>query len=103
MTDQPTTSPAAVRVELSQEMLRDIEDSVEAGKYRSVEEAVVDAVRLWQRERADRQERLEAIKAEISRSIDDPRPSLSGEEVDAYLEALLREVDERVADADLGR
>ncbi|MGP9820070.1 hypothetical protein ACTZWW_08645 [Salinarimonas sp. NSM] len=46
MTDQRTTSPAAVRVELSQEMLRDIEDSVEAGQYRSAEETVVDAVRL---------------------------------------------------------
>ena len=72
-------------------MLRAIRESVESGEYGSTSEAVRDAVRLWQRERREYEERLAAIRARIRRSLDDPRPDLEESEVDARLNALFAE------------
>lgn len=45
-------------------------------------------------------ERLLAIRARVRRSLDDPRPDLTGEELDARLEAALAR---EVVDANVGR
>lgn len=77
-----------ISVTLTPEMLRVIEASVEAGEFASVSEALRDAVRAWQRERQERAERLEAIRARIRRSLEDPRPPISMEELDRRMDAL---------------
>jgi len=69
-------------------MLRAIRESVESDEYASASEALRDAVRAWQRQRLDDAERLEAIRARVRRSIDDPRPSMTGKQVDAHFKAL---------------
>ncbi|MWV25830.1 type II toxin-antitoxin system ParD family antitoxin [Methylobacterium sp. 2A] len=46
------------------------------------------AVRALQRQRRETAERLDDIRARIRRSLDDPRPSRSLEEVRAHIDAL---------------
>ena len=74
-----------ISITMTPEMMREIRASVAAGEYASTSEALRDAVRLWQRAREERAERLTAIRARVRRSIEDPRPSLSVEEVRARL------------------
>ena len=80
-----------ISVTVTPDMLKAIRASVDAGEYASTSEAMRDALRLWQRQRAEDFERLEAIRARVRRSIDDPRPSLDEDEVDAQLERLFAE------------
>jgi len=56
-----------------------------SGRIRLDERSLRDAVRLWQRQRVEDAERLTAIRARVKRSLDDPRPDLSEEEVVAAL------------------
>ena len=77
-----------ISVTMTADMLDAIRASVEAGEYASTSEALRDAVRLWQRRRAEDAERLKAIQARIRRSIDVPRPSLSEAELEARLDRL---------------
>lgn len=88
-----------ISITLTPEMLRLVEAAVEAGEFASVSEALRDAVRVWQRAREERAERLEAIRARIRQSIDDPRPRLTLDEVDARLEAVFRELEAKENDA----
>ena len=81
-------SAEKISITMTPDMLRAVRDSVAAGDYASASEAVGDAMRLWQRQRLEDAERLNAIRARIKRSLDDPRPDLTGEEVDTHLEAL---------------
>jgi len=71
-----------ISITMTPEMMRIIRESVEAGEYASTSEAMRDAVRVWQRERTEHKERLASIKARIRRSLDDPRPDLSSDEVE---------------------
>jgi antitoxin ParD1/3/4 len=73
-------------ITMTPQMLRLIRESVEAGEYASTSEVIRDAMRLWQRRR---EEHAEAIKARIRRSLDDPRPSLTSEDVRAHMEAYM--------------
>ena len=75
-------------ITLSPDDLRAVRESVEAGEYASTDAALADAVRVWRRERAEHVERIAAIKARIRRSLDDPRPSLSIDQVRANIDAL---------------
>jgi antitoxin ParD1/3/4 len=84
-------SAEKISVTMTPDMLRIIRESVASGEYASTSEALRDAVRVWQRQRLEDAERLGAIRARIRRSLDDPRPDLSEEEVDARLEALFAE------------
>jgi antitoxin ParD1/3/4 len=83
-------SAEKISITMTPEMLRAVRDSVESGEYASTSEAMRDAVRLWQRERVERAERLSAIRARVTRSLEDARPDLTADEVDAELEALMR-------------
>lgn len=87
-----------ISITMTPDQLRAVRESVEAGEYASTSEAMRDAVRVWQRQRLEDAERLNAIRARIRRSLGDPRPDLSLEEVDAHLEALFTE-----AEKDTGR
>ena len=77
-----------VSITMTPEQLRAVRESVEAGEYASTSEVMREAVRLWQRQRQEDAERLNAIRARIRRSLDDPRPALSLEEVRAHIDAL---------------
>jgi len=74
-----------VSVTMAREQMQAIRESVEAGEFATTSEAMRDAVRVWQRQRIEDAERLEAMRARIRRSIDDPRPSLTLEEAEAEL------------------
>ena len=78
-------------VELPADMLQTIRDSVEAGEFGSESEALQDAVRAWRREREDHERQLEEIRAKIDRSLNDPRPSLTSEEMRARMERFMSE------------
>lgn len=78
-------SAEKISITMTPEMIRAVRASVEAGEYASTSEALRDAVRVWQRDRDEQAERLELIRARVRRSLDDPRPSLSLEEVRARL------------------
>jgi antitoxin ParD1/3/4 len=63
------------------EMARLIRERVDRGDYASTSEFMRDAVRAWSQREEDRVQRLAAIRARIERSISDPRPSLSIDDV----------------------
>ncbi|KMO13185.1 ribbon-helix-helix domain-containing protein [Methylobacterium platani] len=82
-----------ISITMTPEQLRAVRESVASGEYASTSEVLRDAVRLWQRQRAEQAERLNAIRARIRRSLDDPRPALTLDQVDAHLEELFAEAE----------
>jgi antitoxin ParD1/3/4 len=74
-----------VSVTMTPDMLRALRESVEAGEFATTSEAMRDAVRVWQRQRVENIERLEALRARVQRSLDDPRPSLTEEEAEQVM------------------
>jgi antitoxin ParD1/3/4 len=77
-----------ISITMTPEMMQVIRASVASGEYASTSEAMRDAVRIWQRERTEHQERLEAIRQRIRASVDDPRPSLSADQLRQRVQAL---------------
>ena len=75
-----------ISITISAEMLQAIRSSVGAGEYGSASAAVRDALRVWHRQRIEGAERLNAIRARIRLSLEDPNPDLTPEEVDAALD-----------------
>jgi antitoxin ParD1/3/4 len=88
-----------ISVTMTPELLRILRESVEAGEYASMSEALRDAVRSWQRQRVEDAERLAALRARVKRSLDDPRPDLSEDEVAARLAHLHEETVKAQGDA----
>lgn len=78
-----------ISITVTPEMLRIIRESVDAGEYASTSEVIRHAMRLWQRERDEHAERIANIKARIRKSLDDPRPPLSEEEMGEAMEAFM--------------
>lgn len=74
-----------VSVTMTSEQMQVIRESVQSGEFATTSEAMRDAVRVWQRQRIEDAERLEAVRARIRRSINDPRHSLSADEAEAEL------------------
>jgi antitoxin ParD1/3/4 len=89
-TDKPegTAMTALARIDatLPAELVEALEESVREGEHPSTDAALREAVALWRKRRREDAETLANIKACIRRSIDDPRPDVSEEEVDAELE-----------------
>jgi antitoxin ParD1/3/4 len=77
-----------ISITMTPDILRAVRDSVEAGEYASISEALRDAVQVWLRQRLEDAERLDAIRARVRRSLDDARPDLSFDEVAARLTKL---------------
>lgn len=77
-----------ISVTMTPEMMQVIRASVASGEYASTSEALRDAVRIWQRERQEHAERMAAIRQRVKVSADDPRPSVSADEVMTRLQAL---------------
>lgn len=81
-------SAEKVSITIPPEMMRTIRDTVEAGEFASTSEAFRDAVRVWQRQRLEDAERLQAIRERVRRSLDDPRPDMTSDAVDAHFKEL---------------
>lgn len=82
-----------ISITMTSEQLRAVRESVASGEYASTSEVLREAVRLRQCQRKEHAERLNAIRARIRRSLADPRPDLTGEEVQANLDALFAEAE----------
>jgi antitoxin ParD1/3/4 len=80
-----------ISITMTPEMMRVIRASVESGEYASTSEALRDAVRIWQREREEHAERVDAIRSRIRRSVEDPRPSVGLNEIQGRISALHEE------------
>lgn len=80
-----------ISVALPQDILRSIKESVAADEYGSAADLIRDALRLWQRQRAEDAERLGGIRSRIRRSMEDPRPSLTEAELEDHLAGLFRQ------------
>lgn len=85
-------TPEKVTVTLTPEMARAVRASMDIGEYASASEVVGEALRGWQRQRAEHAERLANVGARVRRSVDDPRPSLSEPEVAPELAAFFEQV-----------
>jgi antitoxin ParD1/3/4 len=79
-------------ITLPTEMVNVIKAEVEAGTFASTSEVLREAMRVWMRREEEHKERIAAIRARVQASLDDPRPSLTGEEIDEWLESLRSDV-----------
>ncbi|NGM38199.1 type II toxin-antitoxin system ParD family antitoxin [Methylobacterium sp. DB0501] len=83
----------AISITITSEQRRAVRESVASGEDASTSDVVRDAVRLWPRRRREDAERPDVTRARIRHSLDDPRPDLTGEDVQAHPEALYRSDD----------
>ena len=90
-----------ISISLPAEMIEAIRARVTSGAYGSTSEVIRAALRSWQREEVEHEERISLIRARIRRSIDDPRPSLTMSEVRATLARLHADTQAAERDADL--
>jgi antitoxin ParD1/3/4 len=87
-------------ITLPAEMARMIRAKVAAGQYATNSEVIREALRLWQEKEERHQARLAVVRTKIQESLDDPRPSLTEEEVDEHFrEVFARYEDLRDTDA----
>lgn len=77
-----------ISITMTPEMMRVIRASVESGEYASTSEVLRDAIRIWQRERKENAERVDAIRSRIRRSVEDPSPTVGLNEIQGRLSAL---------------
>ncbi len=77
-------------ITLPPEMVDAIKSRVASGEFGSTSEVLRTAMRQWLRGEEEHEARLEAIRARIRRSLDDPRTCCSADEVFDRLEAKLR-------------
>jgi len=68
-------------------MARLVRLKVEEGGYASNSEVIREALRAWSAQEQLRGERLATIRAKIAEADNDPRPSLTEEEVDRHFAA----------------
>lgn len=76
---------------LGHETLKAVDDLVQIGGFASADEAVLAAIEAWHQTTDNPAQQLEGIRLRVRRSIEDPRPSLSVEEVDAALDQMMAE------------
>ncbi|MEZ2332980.1 type II toxin-antitoxin system ParD family antitoxin [Mesorhizobium sp. RCC_202] len=82
-------SAEKLSVTVTPAMARMIREKVEDGSFGSASEVIRAALRAFQREEDEHAERMASIRARVKASIEDPRPSVPLEEVDARLRELV--------------
>jgi antitoxin ParD1/3/4 len=78
-------------ITLPTEMVNLIKTRVEAGDYASTSEVLRAAMRVWMRQEEEHRERIASIRARVKTSLDDPRPPLTLEEMDSWIDSLSSE------------
>lgn len=78
-------SAQKVSITVTPDMMQALRDSVNSGEFATTSEAMRDALRVWRRQRLEDAERLEALRARVRRSLEDPRPSLTADEAEAEM------------------
>ena len=68
-----------------------IQEQIREGRYQNASEVVRAGLRMLEDHEAERKQHFERLKAEINAAFDDPRPSLTSDEVFDRLEARLVE------------
>ncbi len=74
-------------ITLPGELARLVRDKVAEGNYASNSEVIREALRLFKDREAIKQQKMEWLRAELQKSIDDPRPSADASDTFAKLEA----------------
>ena len=80
-------------ITLPENMVGLIKKQVKAGRFASTSEVLREALRHWLRNEEEHDARLEAVRAKVQRSINDPRPSLTTKQVHQRLETLFAKHD----------
>ena len=80
-------------ITLPASLARVVREKVESGAYASNSEVIRDALRAWQEQSLERNERLKAIRNSIQEAIDDPRPSIPAGKVFRDLKKLHERTD----------
>ena len=73
-------------ITLPADMVRLVREKVRSGTYASNSEVIREALRLWQERETLRAERLGMIRAKLVAALDDPRASLTDEELGRELD-----------------
>lgn len=81
---------SSLTVALPTRLATALTSAVEAGEFRSVDDAMSEAVALWHGDRRSCEDELEDFRAKLRGAEDDPRPDLTIDEVRAYLAARAR-------------
>ncbi|TPJ39361.1 type II toxin-antitoxin system ParD family antitoxin [Mesorhizobium sp. B2-5-13] len=80
-------------------MARMIREKVEDGSFGSASEVIRAALRAFQREEEEHAERVASIRARVKASIEDTRPSHSGDDVRTHLNRLFAQYSSRTDDS----
>lgn len=81
-----TQTTEKLSITLPRDMARMIRGKVEAGAYASNSEVIREALRLMHEHEGEKARELAWLREKIDRSLNDPRPSVKGDEVFARLE-----------------
>ncbi|NKB58274.1 MAG: type II toxin-antitoxin system ParD family antitoxin [Alphaproteobacteria bacterium] len=74
-------------ITLPGELARLVRDKVATGAYASNSEVIREALRLLKEQEAIKEQKMEWLKSELQKSIDDPRPSVDASDTFSKLEA----------------
>jgi len=77
-----------LNITLPDDMADAIKDRVESGRYNSTDDAMRAAIGALLREEASHDEHLDSVRDRIRKSMNDPRPNLTGSEVRKHLDTL---------------
>ena len=75
-------------ISLPAEVVDAINARVEAGAYGSASDVVQAAMRALSQQDEDSAARIASIRARVQASLDDPRPRLSADELETWIDAL---------------
>jgi antitoxin ParD1/3/4 len=78
-------------ITLPASLARVVREKVSSGAYASNSEVIRDALRAWQEQGLERDERLASIRARIDEALNDPRPLIPARKVSAKLRKLHEE------------
>lgn len=92
-------SAEKLSVTVTPAMARMIREKVEDGSFGSASEVIRAALRAFQREEDEHVERMASIRARVKASIEDTRPSHSGEKVRDHLRELAAQYSSRSDDS----
>ncbi|WEZ84025.1 type II toxin-antitoxin system ParD family antitoxin [Rhizobium sp. 32-5/1] len=75
-------------ITLPAELVEIINSRVETGAYASTSDVLEAAMQLFLADEQAHEEAMASIRARVKASLDDPRPSLSSDEMDAWIDSL---------------